>query len=333
MTPASLNTPFVTALLLSLLAGLCSLLGGFLAVSLHAASVAPHRVALWHAALGAALLFGGACDILPEAAAGLSPVESVAGFAIGAAVAFLVARRVRWGLRASATDTHDALAPPPRLARHDYHSSVCSMLRIGAAPRSPPPHARECEPPRGWWGGGGGGQDAGTSTRAGEEERREVLAVGLSVFLCMSMHNLLEGMSILVAARDGVERGVRLATAVSLENVPEGLAIALPILHATRCPSTALQLALWSGMLEPLGVVFARVLLSAEVPQVFASGLLAVTAGIFVGLAVGQILPLAAKSSRRGGGAELNAWSAFGIIVAVIFQPMLMYHGRVGAVR
>lgn len=325
MCPTELSSPFATALALSLVAGLCSLLGGITAVSLHAASVAPHRVALWHAALGAALLFGGACDILPEAATGLSPAATVAGFAVGAAIASLVARRVRWGLGRGG----EALAPS-RLAAHDYHGSVRRMLHVGRRPSARLVGAEAPDCLRGWWGGT---PVDDVISGAGEEERREVLAVGLAVFLCMSTHNLLEGMSILVAAHDGVERGVRLAAAVSLENVPEGLAIALPILHATRCPRTALRLALWSGMVEPVGVVFARVLLRAEVPQVFASGLLAVTAGIFVGLAVGQILPLAVKSSSQGACAELNAWSAFGIIVAVIFQPMLMYHGRVGAVR
>jgi zinc transporter, ZIP family len=159
--------------------------------------------------------------------------------------------------------------------------------------------------------------------------------VGQAVFVCLSAHNLLEGMSILVAAHDGVEKGVRMAAAVSLENVPEGLAIALPILYATRSPRTAVRLALYSGMGEPAGVLLAAAFVTARpgVSQAVVSSLLAVISGILVSLALGQILPLAVKRSSRGRNAELNAWCAVGIIAATIFQPLLMFHGRVGAVR
>jgi zinc transporter ZupT len=168
----------------------------------------------------------------------------------------------------------------------------------------------------------------------GEDLRREeVLVVGLTIFVSLSLHNMAEGLTIMLASQDGVEKGIRLACAISLENFPEGFFCALPLLFATRCRRTACSLALLAGMFEALGVLLFGVFFRPWVSQVFVSSLLASIAGILVYVAIGVVLPLAVKTASVQRRAEFNAWIAIGVISATMIQPMLMYHARVGAVQ
>lgn len=303
------DTPLAVALALAVVAALCSGAGGVAAIVLHGARMPLHRVALWHAALGAALLFGGVCDLLPEAAAGLSPVGAVGWFALGAGGATVVGRVLSaWAGGGGGRGAGGVGGDGARLLGECDAWHALPLSRAASA-------------------GDGSAVDSALC------ERREVLVTGLAVFVCMSTHNVLEGMSILVAAHDGVDKGLRLAAAVSLENLPEGLAIALPILYATRSPRTAIWLALLSGMAEPAGVLAAGLVMRPGTSQTIASALLAVVSGILVSLALGQILPLAVKRSPRAQNVQLTAWTAVGMLCATVVQPLLMYHGRVGAIR
>lgn len=355
------------------------------------------RVAVWHAALGAALLFGSVCDILPEAAAGLSAGWTGIFFGLGAAASAAVGVTLR-----GATKRHTERS----MRAHDGHGSLRRLLLLVEEPRQGLPAVVGAPQPAGevareaaaglWrcWrregdvgpgsaeavgsrssGAGGSGDDrrggaggSGASARsrsrvsgrfvirgvreeeedgaaatgfgtlsaaanAALDERREVLAVGLAGFLSLSAHNLLEGMSILLAAQDGMDKGVRLAAAVGIENFPEGVAIALPILYATRCPKTAVRLAFVSGMLEPAGVLLVGVFLRPWMSQSVASSLLAIISGILASLALLQILPLAIRTSSNLRASEFSAWCGIGVISATLLQPLCMFHARVGAVR
>lgn len=302
--PAGAPDGLAFALSLSLAAGVCSGLGGVIAVVFAGPDMPLHRLAVSQAAVGAALLFLGCCDILPEAAAGISITRTAVFFVLGAFGSGLTARAMRAhaavqfgvpSVSSSATPNASASAnraPPGSADVVAAHSGATHVLSL----------------------------------------RHEVLVVGLVTFVSLSVHNLLEGMSILLAVNDGVENGIRLAAAVSLENIPEGLSIALPVYFATRRKSTAIRLALCSGMLEPIGVLLPGFFLRDPMSQNVISSLLAIIAGILVFVAFAEMLPLAVKTAGTRRMTSLSMWMGAGVLCATIFQPLLMYHGRVGLI-
>lgn len=279
--------------MLSLTAAFCSALGGVLAVALAGLQMPLHRLAYSQAAFGAALLFLGCCDLLPEAAAGISLARTGLFFSLGAIGSALTARFLRspaWR-RFVSLDSLDQ--PDPR------QTSAAILVDAVSADHF-------------------------------VLLRREVLVVGLVTFVSLSVHNLLEGMSILFAVNDGLESGVRLAAAISLENIPEGLCIALPLLFATRRPAFAVRFALFSGLLEPLGVLLPALFFKKNMTQTSISSTLAIIAGILVFVALAEMIPLAVKTAGSTRMSSLSVWMGCGVLSATMFQPLLMYHGRVG---
>lgn len=53
----------------------------------------------------------------------------------------------------------------------------------------------------------------------------------------------------------GLRVGLTLAVAIALHNIPEGVAVALPIYYGTRSRAKAFWLAAFSGLAEPLAVL------------------------------------------------------------------------------
>lgn len=342
-----------TALGLSVVAGICSALGGACACLLEGRDMLLQRLALWQGAMGAALLFLGVCDILPEAAAGVSATRASAFFVLGAGISVLGAKSLRVFLSREEQSRrrgdrswlrlrpHDSGHPRTLLQPRTNSGDVDSEAVLGSSAVDVDRGLDGAATPRpGLVQRASETEDATTfpindevATGPHDAERREVLAVGLATFFSLSAHNLLEGMSIFHAVNDGVEQGVRLATAVSLENFPEGMAISLPILYATQTRSTAIRLALCSGMVEPLGVLMLGIVFRPLMSQALVSSLLAMIAGILVSLSLVEILPLAVKTANAHNPAEFNKWIGLGVITATLLQPLLMFYGRVGVMQ
>lgn len=70
--------------------------------------------------------------------------------------------------------------------------------------------------------------------------------------------------------QDSIEAGAPLAFAVAVHNIPEGLAVAMPVLHATGSKSRAILLGGLSGMAEPFAALLASFVANeASSPSLF----------------------------------------------------------------
>ncbi|KAH9741222.1 zinc transporter zip11 [Citrus sinensis] len=58
-----------------------------------------------------------------------------------------------------------------------------------------------------------------------------------------------------LTSKKGLRVGLNLAVAIALHNIPEGVAVALPVYFATQSKWQAFKLATLSGFAEPLGVI------------------------------------------------------------------------------
>lgn len=150
-----------------------------------------------------------------------------------------------------------------------------------------------------------------------DENLRAVLWSGLLTALGIGIHNFPEGIAVFISTLRGIEVGLPLAVAIGLHNVPEGMAVALPIYFATGNKWRAVQLALISGLAEPIGVLFV-ILFSKNIMTGEVVGLmLSTVAGIMVALSFLELVPQAVKHSGVKG-AALSTTGGFLAMTAIL---------------
>jgi ZIP family zinc transporter len=94
--------------------------------------------------------------------------------------------------------------------------------------------------------------------------------------------------------------GVSLACAIALHNIPEGVAVALPVYFATGSRWRGLQTAVLSGLAEPLAVVLLGLVLPfMQLNKHVVDGMLAGVGGIMAFLAFHELLPLSMQHAGK----------------------------------
>ena len=127
-------------------------------------------------------------------------------------------------------------------------------------------------------------------------EKREARERTVMLLSALTIHNIPEGMAVGVAfAAGGADLGVPLAIAIGLQNVPEGFAAAAPLVPAGAPRRKAAFIAAMTGVVEPPAafIAFAAVGLAAPL---LASGL-AFAAGAMLYVVVDELIP---ESQSRG---------------------------------
>ena len=117
----------------------------------------------------------------------------------------------------------------------------------------------------------------------------------------ITLHNVPEGLAVglafaLAATDGGMAAAAALSLGIGIQNFPEGLAIALPLRQAGRSRSCAFTGGVLSGAVEPVAAVLA-VILSARLTAVM-PWLLAFAAGAMLYVVVEELVPQA--HSRSG---------------------------------
>ncbi len=115
-----------------------------------------------------------------------------------------------------------------------------------------------------------------------------------------------------------IKLGISLAFAIALHNIPERIAVAIPIYYASKSRKKAFWYSFLSGSAEPLGAIIALLLLTPFLNSLFISYTLAAVAGVMVFISFDELLPL----SYEGGGYHL---SILGIITGMLIIALSMH--------
>ena len=99
-----------------------------------------------------------------------------------------------------------------------------------------------------------------------------------------------------------LNRIILLVLSITLHNIPEGLAVAVPFAYATRSRAAGVLAALVSGLAEPLGAVLAWLFLRRFFTPGFLNGTVVLAAGIMVWVSFAQLLPDAFAPKHRAAG-------------------------------
>ena len=99
-----------------------------------------------------------------------------------------------------------------------------------------------------------------------------------------------------------LNRIILLVLSITLHNIPEGLAVAVPFAYAARSRAAGVLAALVSGLAEPLGAVLAWLFLRRFFTPGFLNGTVVLAAGIMVWVSFAQLLPDAFAPKHRAAG-------------------------------
>lgn len=126
-------------------------------------------------------------------------------------------------------------------------------------------------------------------------EQQSLERTGLMSAVAIAIHNFPEGIVTFMAVMYDPALGIAIAIAIALHNIPEGIAIAAPVYYSTGSKKKAMLLSLGSGLTEPLGGLFAYLIISQFVHEGLMGITFAAVGGIMVFISFHQLLPVAHK--------------------------------------
>ena len=139
------------------------------------------------------------------------------------------------------------------------------------------------------------------SDELSKKDKQELKRTGVMAAIAIAIHNLPEGVMILMAALHDPALGIAIAFAIILHNIPEGIATAAPIYYSTGSKLKAFLFAFVTGYVQVLGALLAWFFMRNifdEMEAVFGIAF-AVVAGIMVYVAIHQLLPAAQKFGKH----------------------------------
>ncbi len=133
--------------------------------------------------------------------------------------------------------------------------------------------------------------------------------------LAITIHNFPEGMAVGVGFGTGdFGGGLALAIGIGIQNMPEGLAVALPLIRDGKTLLFAWFIAFLTGLVEPIGGIFGAGLVTIAMPVLPAA--LAFAAGAMLFVISDEIIP---ETHREGN----ERVATYGVIVGFIIMMAL----------
>ncbi len=122
---------------------------------------------------------------------------------------------------------------------------------------------------------------------------RKLMRTGMMVAVAVTIHNLPEGLAVFTSAVSQPRLGIVIAAAVAIHNIPEGIAVSIPVYCATGSRRKAFWFSVGSGFSEPLGAVIGWLVLMPFMSDMLFGIVFAAVAGIMVFISLDELLPTA----------------------------------------
>ncbi len=281
------SIPLVNIVLLSLIAGMGTSLGGFLAV----VRTPNRRMYGFLMGVTAGVMISLSFLELVNEAWELAGFETATlGFAAGAFLMFFL----------------DFFAPHIRFGERE--------IRGGSSPHEGELSAISSRDCRGNGFQRWGRQGMHRFRQRNKITNRKMLKTGLLLAIGITIHNIPEGIAVGAGYAHTPEYGVFIAMAILLHNIPEGMATALPLRASGVCKWDAFRVATFSGLAEPLGALMAGLFLSSFTN--FVPAALAFAGGVMVFITLDELIPAAREYGH-------HHITALGIILGSIFVFLL----------
>jgi zinc transporter, ZIP family len=126
-------------------------------------------------------------------------------------------------------------------------------------------------------------------------DKQKLHRMGMFTALAITIHNFPEGLVTFISAMKDPALGIAIAIAIALHNIPEGIAVSIPIYYATGSKKKAFKFSFLSGLAEPLGAVIGYLILMPFLNDTVMGIVFAMVAGIMIYISLDELLPSAQK--------------------------------------
>jgi ZIP family zinc transporter len=124
-----------------------------------------------------------------------------------------------------------------------------------------------------------------------------LLRTGALLAIGITIHNLPEGVAVGAGYMHMPQFGIFIAMAILLHNIPEGIATALPLCRGGLRRRDAFLVALFSGLAEPVGAFAAALFLTRF--QFLIPGSLAFAGGVMIFITLDELIPIAREHGHQ----------------------------------
>jgi ZIP family zinc transporter len=148
------------------------------------------------------------------------------------------------------------------------------------------------------------------------EFQKQIKYSGILLAIGLTIHNAPEGIAVGVGFLATAALGFSMALAIALHNIPEGLAIAMPLMQAKYKRKKILLIAFFSGMTEPIACLIAVFLLQ-NVSTIFLAFFLAFAGGAMIYITSDELIP---ESHKHG----YEHQATIGLLLGFILMLLLI---------
>lgn len=120
----------------------------------------------------------------------------------------------------------------------------------------------------------------------------KIKKAGILTAVVVAIHNLPEGLATFFLTAQNVMLGIGIVIAIAIHNIPEGMAISIPVYQATHSKRKAFLYSFLSGMAEPIGGIVGFVIIKSLFPNLCIGILFSLVAGIMTYISLDTLLPL-----------------------------------------
>ena len=120
----------------------------------------------------------------------------------------------------------------------------------------------------------------------------KIKRAGIITAIVVAIHNLPEGLATFTLAAQDIMLSLGVIFAIAIHNIPEGMAISIPVYQATHSKRKAFLYSFLSGMAEPIGGVLGFLIIKTLFPNLCVGLLFALVAGIMTYISIDTLLPL-----------------------------------------
>ena len=133
----------------------------------------------------------------------------------------------------------------------------------------------------------------------GEKKDVNLVKTSIFIFFGVFIHNFPEGMATFIGTLTEVQLGILLTIAIALHNIPEGIAVAVPIYVCTLNKKKAFKWSFISGMSEPLGAIITWLILFPFINVFVLNAMLGAVGGIMVYISLDELLPISRALAKE----------------------------------
>ncbi len=142
--------------------------------------------------------------------------------------------------------------------------------------------------------------------------------VGMMIAVAVSLHNIPEGIAIFTVGISHINLAIPIVIAIILHNIPIGISISAPIYQATGKRGKAFLVAILTGMASPLGALLAWIFLLPSWTPLLQAIVLGAVSGTMVYISLIELLPSAECYGK-------HTLAKIGLLSGMIIMALTIY--------